>query len=273
MFQMLFRVKLFPLRETKRKMLRFHDRSSATCILEYGTSLSCKRKLKRSLAKTGVSEGGWGGGGREDPSMQPNKSIEMRFISKTKLNGCWLCQWGSPIGLVGSIGELVGKLLKARNLKLQVFLRPWRSCGKVELHRGIHPSGFNNFFETWSKCTHAKMRVRFSKTQLEHVLIAGQWCRRWSASQNTWWLPKQGERRWFAKSGRLLHTTQWSRWFWIVTCFFVCRCLSGCLFVWGICHCQYLQIDHESLPLMNYVKCKWKKKETTQTPKFCLLVE
>ena len=30
------------------------------CILEYGVSLSCKRGLKRTQTKTGVSEGGGG---------------------------------------------------------------------------------------------------------------------------------------------------------------------------------------------------------------------
>ena len=53
-----------PLRETKRaKRCVFMTVARQICILEYGVSFSCKRGLKRTQTKTGVSVGGGGGGG------------------------------------------------------------------------------------------------------------------------------------------------------------------------------------------------------------------
>ena len=44
-----------------------------SCIFEYGVSLSGKRELKRTQTKTGVSEGGGGGGEKIHANVNATK--------------------------------------------------------------------------------------------------------------------------------------------------------------------------------------------------------
>ena len=66
-----------PLRETKRETLRFHD-----CC--YGVSLSCKRGLKRTQTKTGVSEGVGGEDSRKRKRSQTRVQKCTLFFEKNE---------------------------------------------------------------------------------------------------------------------------------------------------------------------------------------------
>ena len=141
------------------------------CILEYGVSLSCKRGLKRTQTKTGVSEGG--GGEKIHANVNAAKR-EFRtwrtlFFEKTKKNNyyCQLSQrFSSRHWLLSAKGEFVRKLLEVKIMKTWVgrlFTQPEPKIGNAPSELVFRVEA--KIFETWPKRNHVNKRARFSKTQ------------------------------------------------------------------------------------------------------------
>ena len=133
------------------------------CILEYGVSLSCKRGLKRTQTKTGVSEGG---GEKIHANVNAAKR-ELRntlfFSKKTKVFDCHLSQrFSRRHWLLSANGEFVRKLLWSRNYE-NVSLSSFHAAHaenrkRTELVFRVEAT----FSETWPKRNHVKKRARFS---------------------------------------------------------------------------------------------------------------
>ena len=95
--------------------------ASQICILEYGVSLSCKRGLKRTQTKTGVSEGG---GEKIHANVNAAKREFRNALFSSKKRKQFYCQLSQRFSrrhwLLRAKGEFVRKLLEVRIMKTWV---------------------------------------------------------------------------------------------------------------------------------------------------------